>query len=99
MDTGRQQAALGLDIGGLGLRHLKDVAVPAELAAKLTARPKVKEICTALTTAGFMPAGQLITHLDDNIADLQHKLTAQLHSTEAILLPELTQQIKDRAQQ
>ena len=53
-DTGRQQSALGLHIGGLGLRHLKDVAMPAELAAKLTARPQVMEICTALTTVGLM---------------------------------------------
>ena len=44
-DTGRQQAALGLHIGGLGLRHIKDMAMPAELAAKLTAKPKVKYIC------------------------------------------------------
>ena len=33
-DTGRQQAALGLHIGGLGLRHFKDIAILAELAAK-----------------------------------------------------------------
>ncbi|MFM7980769.1 MAG: hypothetical protein ACKPKO_15760, partial [Candidatus Fonsibacter sp.] len=49
-DAGRQQAALGLHIGGLGLRRLKDIAAPAELAAKLTARPKIREICQALTS-------------------------------------------------
>ena len=35
-DAGRQQAALGAHVGGLGLRRIKDIAVPAELAAKLT---------------------------------------------------------------
>ena len=55
-DTGRQQAALGLHVGGLGLRHLKDIAIPAKLAAKLSARPHVKEICTALSTAVAQPS-------------------------------------------
>ena len=54
IDTGRQQAALGLHIGGLGLRHIQDIAAPAELAAKLTARPTNTEICKDLTTAGLM---------------------------------------------
>ena len=41
-DTGRQQAALGLHVGGLGLRHVNDICLPAELAAKLTAKPQIK---------------------------------------------------------
>ncbi|MFM7987803.1 MAG: hypothetical protein ACKPKO_51675, partial [Candidatus Fonsibacter sp.] len=49
-ETGRQQATLGLHIGGLGLRRLADIATSAELAAKLTSRPKIQEICQALTT-------------------------------------------------
>ena len=96
--AGRQQAALGLHIGGLGLRHKKDIALPAELVAKLTARPKVKEICTALSTAGLTPEGQLTAHLDSKIAELLQNLATQLHSIEALLLPELTQQIAERAQ-
>ena len=39
-DFGRKQAALGVRVGGLGPRRLKDIATPVELAAKLTARPK-----------------------------------------------------------
>ena len=93
-DTGRQQVALGLHIGGLGLRHIKDIAVPAELAAKLTARPKATEICKDLTTAGLMTDGQLTHHLDQNIHALQHQLTAQLRITEAQQLPDLTTHIK-----
>ena len=67
-ETGRQQTALGVHLGGLGLRHVKRtppyrVALPAELAAKLTARPKVLEICNALSTAGLMEPGHLTKHL------------------------------------
>ena len=35
---------MGARVGGLGLRCLKDLAPPAELAAKLTARPKIAEL-------------------------------------------------------
>ena len=88
-DTGRQQAALGLHIGGLGLRHIKDIAVPAELAAKLTPEPKIKEICGDLTTGGLMQYGQLTHHLEQKIHELQQELTTQLHSTEAQQFPGL----------
>ena len=40
-DLGGQSASLGIKIGGLGLRRLKDLAIPAELAAKRTACPKL----------------------------------------------------------
>ena len=53
IDTGRQQAALGLHNGRLGLSDIKDIAFPVEVAAKLTAKPKVREICKAFTTAGL----------------------------------------------
>ncbi|MFM7989999.1 MAG: hypothetical protein ACKPKO_62860, partial [Candidatus Fonsibacter sp.] len=96
-DNGRQQVALGLNAGGLGLRRMNDIAVPAELAAKLTARPKIKEICQALTTAGIMPESHLLDHLDNKIAELQQTLASQLDQTEATQLPDLVQQITKRA--
>ena len=42
-DFGRKQAALGIRVGGIGLRRPKHLATPAELVAKLTARPKIVE--------------------------------------------------------
>jgi hypothetical protein len=33
-ETGRRQAALGTHIGGLGLRHIRDIALPVGLVAK-----------------------------------------------------------------
>ena len=98
-ETGRQQAALGMHIGGLGLRHIKDIAIPAALAAKITARPKVIEICNALSTAGIIERGRLTQHLDANITGLPNRLRTQLHQTEASQLPYLIAQITTRAQQ
>ncbi|MFM7990072.1 MAG: hypothetical protein ACKPKO_63235, partial [Candidatus Fonsibacter sp.] len=46
-------------------RRLIDIAAPAELAAKLTARPKIREICQALTTAGLMTQNHLTNYLDE----------------------------------
>eukprot|EP00973_Karenia_brevis_P056088 7800565-Karenia_brevis.AAC.1 len=43
MQAGRQQAALGVKVGGLGLRRIQDIAVAASLAFKVMARPKVEE--------------------------------------------------------
>ena len=98
-ETGRHQAALGIHIGGLGLRRLHDIAVPAELAAKLTALPKVRELCNALSTAGLTEPGLLLNHLLTKIHTLQATLTAQLDQTEAAQLPDLIQQITKRTQQ
>ena len=53
-DFGRQQAALGTNIGGMGLRQLRNLALPAELAATCTARPTMPELSQALTTAGLI---------------------------------------------
>ena len=44
---------MGIRIGGLGLGRLMDIAALAELAATLTARPKLAELSAALATAGL----------------------------------------------
>ena len=64
IDFSRQQASLGINVGGLGLRRLQDLATPAELAAELTARPKLAELSTALTIARLTTDDQLLNHLD-----------------------------------
>ena len=64
IDISGQQASLGIRITGLGLRRLKDLATPAELAAKLPAHPKIAEMPAALTTVGLTPDNQLLKHLD-----------------------------------
>ena len=64
----RQQAAMGVRAVGVGLRSLKDLAVPAELAAKLTAQPKIAKLSAALTTAGLTAYDLLLKHVDTKIA-------------------------------
>ena len=83
--SGRQQAALGNHIGGLGLRRIKYIAIPVELAAKLTAKPLDIEICNAFSTAGLMEQGHLTSHLEASITNLQKKnwRTTQLDHSEA----------------
>ena len=97
-DTGRHQVALGIHIGGLGLRRLHDIVVPAELAAKLTAHPQIAELSTALTTAGLASDDQLLKHLDVKIRNFHADFELQLEIHERQCLLELIQQITDRAQ-
>eukprot|EP00973_Karenia_brevis_P086540 12000377-Karenia_brevis.AAC.1 len=82
-EEGRQQAALGIKVGGLGLRKLQDIAVAASLASKVRARPKVSEIGSALTRAGFMEEGQLVQNYDRHRDMLVATLQQQLHEQEA----------------
>ena len=77
-DFGRKQAALGIRVGGMGLRQLQHLATPAELAAKITARPNIAELSQALTTAGLIDNGIIIQHLDSNLAQLAHKFQQTL---------------------
>ena len=78
----RQQAAMGVRIGGLGLRHLKDLALPAELAAKLTARPHIAELSAALTTARLASGDQVLKHLGTELRNLRTDFEGQLDQTE-----------------
>lgn len=77
-EEGRQQAALGPNIGGLGLRRIKDIASPDELVAELAARPKVTELCRALAQARLASPNQFTNHLDIQITDIQQRLNTEL---------------------
>ncbi|MFM7986793.1 MAG: hypothetical protein ACKPKO_46515, partial [Candidatus Fonsibacter sp.] len=90
---------MGPQIIGLGLRRIQDIATPAELAAKLTARPKITELCQAFTQAGLTPPNRLTHHLDTKIARLQQQVTTQVETQEAQHLPTLIQQTNERAAQ
>ena len=47
----------------MGLPRLNNVAIPAELVAKLTAKPKVVELSHALTAAGLTNEDLVLKHL------------------------------------
>ena len=78
---------MGVRAGGLGLRHLKDMALPAELAANLPARPNIAELSVALTTAGLTTYDLLLTHLDTTNRNLQADYEARLDLTEQKCTP------------
>eukprot|EP00973_Karenia_brevis_P019551 2682380-Karenia_brevis.AAC.1 len=62
------QAALCTSAGGLGARLAKNTALPAALASRAMARPKVAMIGQALQKAGLMPGQNLIDQFDDTTA-------------------------------
>ena len=90
-DFSRQHASLGIRIGGL--RRRKDLATPAELAAKLTVRPQMADLSAALTVAGLAPDKQLLKRFDSNNQVLHIDFEAQLGLIEKQKRPALVQQI------
>eukprot|EP00973_Karenia_brevis_P025738 3550874-Karenia_brevis.AAC.1 len=56
---GLDQAALGVKVGGLGLRRARDTALPAALASKIAAEPKVRHMGQCMARAGLLRDGQL----------------------------------------
>ena len=73
------------------MRRLRDLATPAELAAKRTARPKIAELSTALSTAGLTTDNLLLEHLDAQIRNLRTDFERQLDLNEKQSLPALIQ--------
>ena len=73
-DFGRKQEALGVRVG-VGLRQLRHLAIPAELAATIRARPTVVELSQALTRAGLIDGDLITKHLDGKIAQPTHAFT------------------------
>ena len=90
-DFSRQHASLGIRIGGL--RRRKDLATPAELAAKLTVRPQMADLSAALTVAGLAPDKQVLKRFDSNNQVLHIDFEAQLGLIEKQKRPALVQQI------
>ena len=98
-NSGRRQAALGTQVGGVELRQLRHLPTPAELAAKLTARPNIVELAQALSIAGLAPDEKFTKHLDLKIAQFTQSLADILDPQERQGLPQLVHDIATRAQQ
>ena len=54
-DDGHTQAGLSGGVGGLGFRHVSKVALPAAIASRIMARPKVAYLARSLNTACIVP--------------------------------------------
>eukprot|EP00973_Karenia_brevis_P022932 3157984-Karenia_brevis.AAC.1 len=63
-EAGLSQAELCVSAGGLGWRHAKSIALPANVAGRVAARPKIKELAHAMDTAGLLPATSFLNHFD-----------------------------------
>ena len=70
---------------GLAFRWKEDMR--AELAARLTARPKIAELLATLTTTSLKNDDQLLKHLDTKIRNLHTDFAGQLDQTENISCP------------
>ena len=78
-----RQAALGMRAGGLGVRRASDVALPAVIASRAVARPKVEEVDAALAHAGLLAKGRLLSEHDRAAAQAVRLLQARLDAPEA----------------
>ena len=84
----------------MGLRQLRHLAIPAELAAKITARSKAVELSQALTMAGLIDNDLIANHMEDNSnIKLTQALTDSFDPQEGQALPHLLHDIAERAQQ
>ena len=79
----RLQASLGLRVGGLGMRRARDVALPAVIASRAVARPKVQQLDAELAKAGLLPAGRLLAEHDAASGKAVGMLKAELDEAEA----------------
>ena len=81
-EESHEQATLGAAWGGLGWRRASDVALPANLAALVTAAPMVRDMAAAAVHAGLLPAGVVEGRLDAEIRMTQDAYLATLHDQE-----------------
>jgi hypothetical protein len=58
-DEAREQATIGVDVGGLGMRKARNTAFPAVVASRVMAWPKVRQLGADLARAGLLGEGQL----------------------------------------
>ena len=79
------------------MRTLPELAIVSELAAKLTARPKLADVDDWLAWAGLLPAGALVAHVDGRIRCLADRAQALLDGPEARQVPKLVNDIHVRA--
>ena len=49
------QASLGVHLGGLGLRHAEDTALPAYISSKIAAKPIVARLVVGLQSLDMLP--------------------------------------------
>ena len=77
-DLSDEQAKLGVNAGGLGIRAARDVALPAVLASKIMAEPKVEFMLQQLRIAGLITDDRLLTRFRKGIDQAVESLCEHL---------------------
>ena len=87
---GVEQARLCAAVGGLGFRSAVDTALPANIASRVLARPKVADLSAALRHAGLLDSHELLEHFDAStgsaVADFLEVLDEQERGQVAAML-------------
>lgn len=83
------QASLSLRVGGLGMRRTKDVALPAAIASRAIAWPKIKQLDDAFAKAGLLKPGQLLHEHESALTKSKETLRTNLDPAEAAQIEEL----------
>ena len=82
-DDAWEQATLGLEEGGLGIRTPEMVALPAFVASRTTARAGAFAMFQAMAEAGFVEQGVLEARFDARTAAAEERLRNLCHSPAA----------------
>ena len=82
-ENGAEQSQLCAAIGGLGLRSAVDTALPANIASRILARPKITELSSDLFHAGLLDGNELLEHFDEVTRCAVQEFIAELDDTES----------------
>eukprot|EP00973_Karenia_brevis_P061843 8602127-Karenia_brevis.AAC.1 len=96
-DAGFAQSELCVSAGGLGWRSASTVALPAALAGRIMARPKVEEMAVAMERAGLMDIGSFMQHFDGVTAQAIQRYADQLDREEKDQVVPLVQAAAEQA--
>lgn len=94
-----RQAGLGLRAGGLGVRKASDIALPAVIASRAMARPKIQELDEAMEEAGLLQGGQLLGEHDRAAREAVRMLQERLDSEEAEQVADFAQACEEGGEQ
>jgi hypothetical protein len=92
-----RQAALGVKAGGLGVRRATDVALPASVASKIMATPKVKQLGEDLARTGLLRPGQLEEQFSTGLQDVTTAFKLQLDAPERSQVDDLVERAQAAA--
>lgn len=80
-----EQAQLGIDSAGLGMRDAEEIALPAFVASRVAARPVAKRVFAMMETEGLALNGLLLAEYDARTDAAVDKMLQSLASTSVVV--------------